>query len=57
MFRVLNAQATWCNEEYPICAINEDGQFSLKQVTKRFCASLKHRNVGQKKFIKPNSQR
>ena len=26
-------------------------------LTKRFCASLKHRNVGQKKFIKPNSQR
>ena len=26
-------------------------------LTRRFCASLKHKDDGQKKFIKPNSQR
>ena len=26
-------------------------------LTSRFCASLKHKDDGQKKFIKPNSQR
>ena len=29
----------------------------ISDLTKRFCASLKHNNVGQTKFIKPNSQR
>ena len=27
------------------------------QLTCRFCASLKHKDDGEKKFIKPNSQR
>ena len=34
-----------------------ESQGEGKSLTKRFCASLKHNNVGQKNFIKPNSQR
>ena len=35
----------------------QSGLFMSWWLTDRFCASLKHKNVGQTKFIKPNSQR
>ena len=44
-------KATWQRHAGP------RGAYAARCVTKRFCASLKHRNIGQTKFIKPKSQR
>ena len=34
-----------------------EGEDGAGQLTSRFRASLNHKNAGQTKFIKPNSQR